>query len=116
MAEPIPCPCCKQSVRVPTLDIVIDHCKLQPQQADILGAIWKGKGRPVQTEMILAAMERGAEMDRYARSKSLYTYSDMKVALCRLRQRLSGAGIRIENVGYAKGYRLVLGEDYAASA
>jgi len=101
--EPILCPCCKRSVRLPSLDIVVDHCKLPPLQARILGAIWKGKGHAVQNEMILAAMDRGVDVKSH-------TYSDMKVELCRLRSRLREVGIAIENVGYAQGYRLVLGE------
>lgn len=96
----IPCPCCRKPVQAPTLDIVIEHCKLQPMQARILGAIWKGKGHPVQTEAILAAMDRGIDV-------KLHTYDDMKPTLCRLRARLKPVGITIENVGYAQGYRLV---------
>lgn len=101
----VPCPCCKQPVRVPTLEIVVDHCKLPPLQARILGAVWRGKGRPVQTGMIVAAMDRGVDVKSH-------TYNDMKVELCRLRSRLREAGIAIKNVGYAQGYRLVLGENH----
>ena len=101
-AQPIPCPCCKQPVRVPSLDIVIDHLRVPPMQARILGAIWKGKGEPVQTEMILAAMDRGG----YGRPRS---YDDFKIALCHLRKRVKVAGITIPNAGYARGYRIVFG-------
>lgn len=34
-------------------------------------------------------------------------YLAFKVALCHLRKRLRGTGFRIENAGYACGYRLV---------
>lgn len=94
------CPCCKRPVHAPTLDIVIDNCKVGPMQARILGAIWKGKGEPVETEVILAAMDRGSDAKAHA-------YSDFKVHLCRLRQRLKFASIAISNVGYAQGYRIV---------
>lgn len=99
--EPLICPCCNRSVRVPSLDIVIDHCKLPPLRARILDAIWKGKGQPVQTEMILAAMDRGGNVKSH-------TYEDMKIALHHLRRRVMSVGITIENVGYAQGYRIVL--------
>jgi hypothetical protein len=101
-ATPIPRPCCKRPVQAPTLEIVVDHCKLPPLQARILGAIWRGKGHPVQKEMILAAM------DRCGNVKS-HTYDDMKIALHHLRKRLKSAGITIPNVGYARGYRIVFG-------
>ena len=101
-APPIPCPCCRQPVHAPSLDIVIDHLRVPPMQARILGAIWKGKGEPVQTEMIMAAMDRGG----YGRPRS---YDDFKIALCHLRKRMKGAGIAISNAGYARGYRIVFG-------
>lgn len=104
--EPIPCPCCKQEVRVPTLEIVCDHYKLTPLEARILGAIWRGKGLPVKTDRIFDAMyiddpDGGPHPNRM--------YSAFKVALCHLRDRLEGSGISVENAGYRMGYRLVLG-------
>ncbi|WOH68663.1 hypothetical protein [Bradyrhizobium sp. BWA-3-5] len=101
--DPISCPCCKKAVRFPSLDIVIDHCKLPPMQARILGALCKGKGQPVQTEMIIAAMDRGLDVKSH-------TYNDFKIELCRLRRRLKNVGIAIPNVGYAQGYRIVFPE------
>lgn len=95
----IPCPCCKRPVREPTFEIVIDHCKLTPQQAIVLGAIWRGRGQPVQTEMILVAMDRGGN------AKS-HSYEDMKIVLHHVRKRLKNAGIEIPNCGYGRGYRL----------
>lgn len=49
-ADPIPCPCCSQPVSEPTVDMVIEHLRVPPLQARILGAIWKGKGHPIPTE------------------------------------------------------------------
>jgi hypothetical protein len=98
--EPIACPCCRQPVRVPSLDIVVDHLRVPPMQARILGAIWKGRGHPVQTEMILAAMDQGTDRQ--------HDYDDFKIALHHLRRRVKGAGIAIPNAGYARGYFISL--------
>jgi hypothetical protein len=100
VSDPIPCPCCRQPVLAPTVEIVIDHLRIPPHQARILGAIWNGKGRPVQTAMILAAMDQGT--DRQPR------YEDFKTALHHLRKRLKAVGIEIPNMGYAQGYYLKL--------
>ncbi len=98
--EPIACPCCRQSLAVPSLDIVVDHCKLPPLQARILRAVWQGKGQPVQTEMIIAAMDRGVDVKSH-------TYNDFKIALHHLRKRMKAVGIRLPNAGYALGYKIV---------
>jgi hypothetical protein len=95
--KPIVCPCCSRPVRAPTLDLVVDHLRVPPMQARIFGAIWKGKGRPVQVEMILAAMDRGVDVKSH-------DYSDFKIALHHLRERLKPVGISIPNAGYAQGY------------
>ncbi|WP_454618395.1 hypothetical protein [Bradyrhizobium cenepequi] len=119
-ARSIECPCCKQSVRVPTLEIIIDHYKVTPLEARILGAIWKGKGHPVQTERIFDAMYVD---DPDGGPSPTRMYLAFKVALCHLRARLDGydpsapgsvrvrepSGISIENVGYRRGYRLIIG-------
>lgn len=102
----IACPCCQQSVRVPSLAIVIDHYKVTPLEARILGAIWKGKGHPVQTERIFDAMYAD---DPDGGPSPTRMYAAFKVALCHLRVRLGGSGVSIENVGYRRGYRLVMG-------
>lgn len=96
---PILCPCCKQVVQEPSLEILIDHCRVRPLEARVLGAVWNGKGRPVQTGMILAAMDRGVDVKSH-------TYDDMKIALYHLRKRLKRVGIAIPNAGYAQGYYL----------
>ncbi|MGM4915896.1 hypothetical protein [Tardiphaga sp. 813_E8_N1_3] len=106
--EPIPCPCCSQPVRVPSLEILIDRFRVSPMEARVLGAVWRGKGRPVQTSRIFDAMwiddiDGGPALQRM--------YAAFKSALCHLRDRLEGSGISIENVGYRRGYRLVMKAD-----
>lgn len=103
---PIDCPCCKQQVTVPTLEIVIDRYKVTPLEARILGAVWKGKGMPVMTERIFDAMYSD---DPDGGPSPTRMYAAFKVALCHLRARLAGSGITVENVGYRQGYRLILG-------
>jgi len=92
---------------VPSLDIVIDHYKITPLEARILSAVWRGKGLPVQTERIFDAMYAD---DPDGGPSPTQMYRAFKVALCRLRDRLNGSGIGIANVGYRRGYRLVIGE------
>lgn len=101
----VPCPCCKQTVRAPSLEILIDHYRIPPVEERILRTIWRGKGHPVQTERVYDAMyadapEGGPEATRM--------YAAFKVALCHLRTRMRGSGITIENVGYRRGYKLVI--------
>lgn len=105
-AEPIACPCCHQPVRVPSLDVVVDHYQVTPLQARILGAVWRGKGHPVQTERIFDAMYVD---DPNGGPSPTRMYTAFKVALFHLRERLAGSGITIENVGYRRGYRLSIG-------
>ncbi|MGH0221959.1 helix-turn-helix domain-containing protein [Sinorhizobium meliloti] len=102
----IACPCCAQRVETPTLDIVIDHYDIPPQQACILAAVWKGKGMPVPTERIFDSMYAD---DPDGGPSPAAMYRDFKVALCRLRKRLEGSGVTVETVGYREGYRLALG-------
>lgn len=106
--RPIDCPCCKQPVSVPTLEIVVDRYKVTPLEARILSAVWKGRGLPVQTERIFDAMYSD---DPDGGPSPTRMYSAFKVALCHLRDRLDGSGITIKNVGYRQGYRLVIGSD-----
>lgn len=103
----IPCPCCAQPVEVPALNVVIDHFKLTPMEARILGAVWKGKGHPVQTERIFDAMYVD---DPDGGPTPAKMYLAFKVPLNHMRQKLAGSGIGIENVGYRQGWRLVLGK------
>lgn len=104
-ANPIACPCCSQLVNVPPLEIVIDHYGLTPLQGRILGAVWRGKGYAVETERIFDAMYVDDPDGGPSPGKM---YSAFKVALCRLRARLQGSGIDVENVGYRRGFRLVV--------
>lgn len=105
--HPIECPCCKSPVYVPTLDLVIDHYRLTPTEANILRAVWRGKGHPVQTERIFDAMYADDPDGGPSPSKM---YLAFKVALHHMREKLKGSGIGIENVGYRRGYRLIVGE------
>lgn len=103
----INCPCCRQKVSVPTLEIVIDHYGLTPLEARVLGAVWRGRGMPVMTERVFDAMYVD---DPNGGPTPQKMYCAFKVALCHLRAKLEGSGISIENVGYRRGYRLVIGE------
>lgn len=105
ITKPLLCPCCKQPVTIPAPEIVIDHYGITPMEGRIFEAVWKGKGLPVITERIFTAMyiddpDGGPSPDKM--------YLAFKVALCHLRQKLEGSGIGIANVGYRRGYRLVL--------
>lgn len=102
---PIECPCCRQPVDAPSLDIVISNYGVRPQEARVLRAIWQGKGMPVQTERVFDAMY---EDDPDGGPSYAAMYSAFKCALSRLRARLEGSGIGIETVGYRRGYRLVM--------
>lgn len=103
--QPIACPCCGGLVRVPTLDIVIEHCKITAHEERILRAIWRGKGRPVKTERIFDAMY---EDDPDGGPSPNKMYLSFKVALCHMRKKLVGSGVSIETVGYRRGYRLAI--------
>ncbi len=105
-AKTIPCPCCAMPTNAPTMLIVVDHYKVTPLEATILSAVWRGKGHPVQTERILDSMYAD---DPDGGPSATQMYRAFKVALCRLRARLEGSGISIVNVGYRRGYRLVIG-------
>lgn len=100
------CPCCQQPVAVPTLDILVDHYELTPIEARVLGAIWRGKGMPVITERIFSAMYIDDPDGGPSQSKM---YLAFKVALCHLRKKIKGSGVDVLNVGYRRGYRLVIG-------
>lgn len=99
------CPCCSRPVSTPTVEIVIDNFKIPPMQAQILRAVWRGKGHPVQTHRIFDWMY---EDDPDGGPSEMRMYAAFKVGLSRLRKSLEGSGIGIENVGYRRGYRLVI--------
>jgi hypothetical protein len=102
----VSCPCCRQSVRTPTLEIVVDHYELTPLEKRVLEAVWRGKGMPVMTERIFDKMYEDDPNGGPTPSKM---YLAFKVALCHLRKKIQGSGVDVENVGYRRGYRLVLG-------
>lgn len=99
------CPTCAQTVTAPTYDFIVRHLNLQPLHARILKAVWDGKGHPVMPGRIFDYMY---EDDIDGGPSDAMMYSNFKVALCRLRARLEGSGVGIENAGYRAGYRLVL--------
>lgn len=101
----MPCPCCKRPNSAPELTILIDHLRIPAQEAAILRAVWKGKGRPVSNERIFDLMyeddpDGGPSPDRMR--------AVFKVSLCHLRWRLQGSGVSIETVGYRMGFRLII--------
>lgn len=100
------CPCCGHRVAAPTLDIIIDTCRVRPIEAKILRVIWSAKGHPVQTQRIFDAMY---EDDPDGGPEPHKMYNAFKEALCRLRKRLIGSGVTIENRGYGRGYSLKIG-------
>lgn len=106
LAHPIECPCCKQPVSVPTLEIIVDHYGLTPLEARVLGAIWRGRGMPVMTERVFDAMYIDDPDGGPTPSKM---YLAFKVALCHLRKKIEGSGVDVINVGYRRGYRLSIG-------
>lgn len=103
----IPCPCCGQVVGTPSLEIVVQSYGISEFEERILGAIWRGKGRPVATERIFDAMYADDPDGGPSHTKM---YQAFKFGLHRLRGRLTGSGVVIENVGYRRGYRLLLKE------
>jgi hypothetical protein len=103
---PIECPMCKRRTNVPEIDIVIEHYRVPPAEERVLRAVWRGKGRAVQTEQIFCAMyaddpDGGPSPERM--------YRAFKALLHNLRVRLAGSGVTIENAGYRMGYRVVIG-------
>jgi hypothetical protein len=104
---PIECPMCKRRTNTPEIDIVIEHYRVPPCEENVLRAVWKGKGRAVQTEQIFCAMYAN-DLDGGPSPDAMYRA--FKALLHSLRVRLAGSGITVENVGYRRGYRLVVGE------
>lgn len=99
----MPCPCCGQAVGVPSLDIVVEICGISEFQARILGAVWRGKGRPVPTQRIFDAMYAD---DPDGGPSQVEMYKSFKAALFLLRQRLDGSGVSVVNIGYRRGYAI----------
>lgn len=98
------CPMCNQSVAVPTFDMIVQSLNLPPLHRRILRAVWSGKGHPVLPVKIFGVMY---EDDPNGGPSEDAMYRSFKVGLCRLRERLEGSGVGIENVAYGRGYKLV---------
>ena len=103
------CPLCKQPIAAPSLDDVIVACRLNGFEAKILGAVWAGRGKPVQTEKIFDAMYLD-DIDGGPSPHSMY--AAFNKALGRLNSQLSDTGIAIISNRYRKGYRLSLGGNH----
>lgn len=106
-AQNISCPCCKQMVLSPTVDVLVLNLQIPPMEERILREIWRGGGRSVPAIKIFNSMYADDPDGGPSQSKM---YVAFKVQLCRLRSRLKGTGVSIDNAGYGQGYRLVLGE------
>ena len=104
--KPMMCPCCSQSVPVPTAYVVAVNCDLKPMEARVLEAIWEGGGLPVHTEKIFDRMYADDPDGGPAPARM---YSTLKESMVGLRKKLAGSGVGIETVGYRAGWRLVLG-------
>lgn len=100
------CPCCKQAVPTPSLEDAIASARLDGLEARILGAIWKGKGHPVQTERVFDAMYSD---DPDGGPSPTVMYAALHKACRRLNSQLSSAGIAVVPAYFRKGYRLSLG-------
>lgn len=100
------CPCCGGEIQAPSIDVAVDYTEYQPGSLgrSILEAVWKGKGFPVSNERIFAAMYAD---DPSGGPDEAAMYRAFKVSLSRLKKRLQGSGVTIENAGYGRGYRLV---------
>lgn len=101
----ITCPCCGASVASPSLEVLVDVLAISKDQEAVLSAIWRGKGMAVSTQRIFDAMyaddpDGGPSPERM--------YNALKLRLHKLRGKLEGTGIRIEAVGYRRGYRIVM--------
>lgn len=99
------CPCCGQRVEAPSLDMVVEICGVGTIEGAILEAVWRGKGRSVATQRIFDAMYAD---DPDGGPSQTEMYKRFKFGLHRLRQKLSGTGVSVENVGYQRGYRLIM--------
>ena len=101
----IDCPCCGQSVAGIPYHLLALKCGLKPMEERILGALWEGAGRPVFPEKIFDAMY---EDDPEGGENPNRMYATMKESMSRMRKKLEGSGVGIENVGYRAGFRIVL--------
>lgn len=101
----IACPCCGAIVAAPSLEMLVDVLAISKDQEAVLSAIWRGKGMAVSTQRIFDAMyaddpDGGPSPERM--------YNALKLRLHKLREKLEGTGIKVEAVGYRRGYRIVM--------
>lgn len=99
------CPCCRHQVEKLDVRMLVAVCGVSDSQTAILRAVWGGKGYPVSTERIFDAMYADDPDGGPSRSAM---YNSFKIALCRLRKRIKGAGVYIEKDNHGRGYRLKL--------
>jgi hypothetical protein len=102
-----PCPCCRQTVKVPTLDVLIQERAIDGTAERVLRAIWRGRGLPVQSSDIFDAMYAD---DPNGGPSQCRMYRALGNALQILGERLQGAGVSISPVGHRRGYRLGITE------
>ncbi|RVD11639.1 MAG: hypothetical protein E5V37_00775 [Mesorhizobium sp.] len=101
----IACPLCKATVAVPALDDLLASREIEGLEASILGAVWSGKGRAVNTEKLFDAMYAD---DPDGGPSPTRMYLSFNRALARLNNLLDGSGVSIVAVGFRQGYRLEL--------
>lgn len=113
-ADGVICPCCGTLTTILSANLLARSYHLPPQQEAILTRIWQGKGKPVTGEACIAAMYAD-DLDGGPEYETARKY--FKTQLCLLRGAIAGSGVRIEAVGYQRGYRLVLasGADFPAN-
>ena len=99
------CPCCGQRVEAPTLDMLLEVTQAGTIEGLILEAVWRGKGRSVPTQRIFDAMYAD---DPDGGPSQTEMYKRFKFGLHRLRKKLEGTGVAVVNVGYQRGYRLIM--------
>ena len=99
------CPCCGAQVDAPSLEMLVDVKKISKDQEAVLSAIWRGKGMAVSTQRIFDAMYAD---DPDGGPSDVRMYSALKQRLFKLREKLEGTGVKIEAVGYRRGYRIVM--------
>jgi len=97
----IQCPCCSQPVAIPTAEILADVCCLTVLEAQILGAVWKGKGEPVPNARIIAAIYSDGRQQPVEWNRA---YSAMKIGMHHVRKKIAPFGMAIVNASYNGGF------------
>lgn len=104
----VQCPCCRQHVDTPTLDVIVLHYGLTDFEARILRAVWRGNGHAVMSNAIFDEMYAD---DEDGGPDPATMSATLKVCLSHMRDKLKGSGVSIETVGYRRGYRLLMKEN-----